>query len=194
MVDDSLLADVRATGGLTAPVVRRVVGYGALAAASGADAILNCCSSVGEAADVLASMLEIPVVKIDDRMASRAVEWGERLAVVATVPTTLAPTARLLERKAQLAGKPVKVTPCLVEGAFDALIGGDASQHDSWVLEAIVRAAAGNDVVVLAQGSMARLLSALPASLTTPVLSSPRLGVEALRDSLGVATPESLEL
>jgi hypothetical protein len=52
VVDDGLLAEVREAGELTTAVSRRLVGYGVIAAASGADAILNCCSSVGEAAEL----------------------------------------------------------------------------------------------------------------------------------------------
>jgi Asp/Glu/hydantoin racemase len=186
LVDDSLLADVRAAGHLTPAVTRRLTGYGILAAASGADAIFNCCSSVGEAADLLARMVEIPVVKIDDRMARAAVEAGSRIGVLATVPTTLDPTERLIQRKAAEAGREVELRRYMVDGAFDALMGGDAAQHDALVLQAIEGAAADNDVVALAQGSMARLASRLPASIRIPVLSSPRLGVEALRSALGM--------
>lgn len=186
LVDDGLLADVRAAGHLTPAVTRRLTGYGILAAASGADAILNCCSSVGEAADLLARMVEIPVVKIDDRMVRTAVETGSRIGIVATVPTTLDPTERLLRRKAAEAGRQVELRRYLVDSAFDALMGGDAARHDALVLQAIERAAADNDVVALAQGSMARLVSLLPSSIPVPVLSSPRLGVEALRAALGM--------
>src|SRR3954462_15866853 len=72
IVDDGLLNDVRAAGRLTPSGTRRIVGYGMLAEASGADAILNGCSSVDEAADVLARTVGIPVVKIDGRMAIEA--------------------------------------------------------------------------------------------------------------------------
>src|SRR3954468_18802684 len=68
IVDDGLLTDVRAAGGVSPMLKRRLVSYGLIAEASGADAILNCCSSVGEAADTLAGLVTIPVVKIDDRM------------------------------------------------------------------------------------------------------------------------------
>src|SRR5947199_1251012 len=105
IVDDGLLNDVRAAGGLTPSVTRRIVGYGMLAEASGADAILNCCSSVGEAADLLSKTVNVPVVKIDNRMATEAVEKGSRIAVVATVATTLDPTERLIHRRAAEAGK-----------------------------------------------------------------------------------------
>ena len=57
VVDDSLLADLRAAGTLTPAVSRRIVGYGMIAASSCAVAIFNCCSSVGEAADMLAKVV-----------------------------------------------------------------------------------------------------------------------------------------
>lgn len=186
LVDDSLLADVRAAGGLTPAVTRRILGYGMLAAASGASAIFSCCSSVGDAADLLARTVEIPVVKIDDAMCWRAVQLGSRIGIVATVPTTLDPTERLVRRKAAEAGKRIEVTRYLVDGAFDALASGDAATHDRLVMEGITRAAAETEVVALAQGSMARLLASLPEGLRVPVLSSPRLGVEALREALGL--------
>jgi len=184
LVDDSLLADVRAAGGPTASVIRRMIGYGVLAQSSGADAIFNCCSSVGEAADLLSQSLDIPVVKIDNAMAGKAVDGGPRVAVVGTVATTLEPTARLIGRKAAAAKKTVVIQRYLVEGAFDALMSGAAAQHDQMVTTEIRRAAMENDVVVLAQGSMARLMPSLAGYLPVPVLSSPRLGVEELRTVL----------
>lgn len=185
IVDDGLLTDVRTAGGLTPALRRRLVGYGLIAEASGADAILNCCSSVGEAADVLASVVKIPVIKIDERMAETAIARGNRIAVVATVATTLDPTERLIQRKAAEASKAVLTTRYLVDSAFDALIAGDAQRHDELVKAEIKRAMQNNDVVVLAQGSMARLVPLVQGTSSMPVLSSPRLGVQALRERLG---------
>jgi Asp/Glu/hydantoin racemase len=184
VVDDSLLADVRIAGCLTPSVTRRIVGYGVLAQSAGADAIFNCCSSVGEAADLLSQAVEIPVVKIDGRMAENAVRSGPRVGVIATLPTTLDPTVRLIESRARQLGKSVEVRRYLVDDAFDVLISGDGEKHDRMVLTEIERAGAENDVVVLAQGSMARLVAALDGKMPIPVLSSPRLGVENLREVL----------
>jgi len=72
----------------------------------------------------------------------------------------------------------------LVGGAFDALMSGNVKKTANMVLAEIERAGAGNDVVVLAQGSMARLVPALGDRVPVPVLSSPRLGVEDLREAL----------
>lgn len=185
IVDDGLLNDVRAAGGLIPSVTRRIIGYGTLAESSGADAIFNCCSSVGEAADMLAKVVNIPVVKIDERMAEKAVELGSRIAVVATVATTLDPTERLILRKANERQRSVTTRRYLVDSAFDALIAGNSEEHDRLLKAEIERAISENDVVVLAQGSMARLVPMLAPS-SVPVLSSPRLGVEALKERLGL--------
>src|SRR4051794_1964571 len=184
VVDDGLLNDVRAAGGLTPSVTQRIVGYGILAEASGADAILNCCSSVGEAADVLAQTVSIPVVKIDNRMAMQAVQKGARIGIVATVATTLDPTERLVQRKAAEAGKTITTGRYLVQSAFDALLAGDAEEHDRLLKAEIEKAMTENDVVVLAQGSMARLVPSIVQRV--PVLSSPRSSVEALKERLGL--------
>jgi Asp/Glu/hydantoin racemase len=183
VIDDSLLADVRTAGKLTPSVTRRIIGYGTLAESSGADAILNCCSSVGEAADLLAQTVSIPVVKIDSRMAEQAVEQGSRIAVVATVATTLDPTERLILRKARERGKHVTTQRYLAASAYDALMAGNSEEHDRLLMTEIRRAMSENDVVVLAQGSMARLAPLLPQD-SVPVLSSPRSGIEALKEQL----------
>ena len=183
VVDDSLLADVRAAGHLTAAVTRRLVAYGMLAQSAGADAIFNTCSSIGEAADVMRQVLDIPVVKIDEAMAKEAVHTGARIAVVATLPTTLAPTARLVQRMADAQETQVSIRRHLVEGAFDVLRGGDPARHNQMILAEIERAAESVDAIVLAQGSMARLVPGLPA-LPVPVLSSPDRGIADLRQVL----------
>jgi Asp/Glu/hydantoin racemase len=183
IVDDGLLNDVRAAGRLIPSVTRRIVSYGVLAEADGADAILSCCSSVGEAADVLAKTVSIPVVKIDGRMAEQAVAAGSRVGIIATVGTTLDPTERLIQSKADAAQKSVAIRRYLVDSAFDALLAGDAERHDALLKAEIEKAMAENEVVVLAQGSMARLVPSIEQRV--PVLSSPRSGVEALKEQLG---------
>jgi Asp/Glu/hydantoin racemase len=191
IVDDSLLADVRAAGCLTKAVTERLVMYGLMAQQAGAGAILSCCSSVGEAVDVMANVVQVPVVKIDDRMATEAVRLGPRIGVVATLSTTLDPTSRLIERHANAAGQEIRMQRYIAQGAFDALMSGSPAEHDRLVLETIERAAKENDVIALAQGSMARLVPQLKNRVDIPVLTSPRLGVSALRELCGLAATAS---
>ena len=85
LVDDSLLHDVMQHGGLTEKVISRMCAYVQAAASNGADLIFNQCSSVGEAADIAAQRVSVPLLKIDAPMAEKAVELGARIAVVAEV-------------------------------------------------------------------------------------------------------------
>ncbi len=101
---------------------------------------------------MLAQTVSIPVVKIDNRMAIDAVQQGSRIGIVATVATTLDPTERLIQRKANEAEKSITTRRYLVNSAFDALIAGNAEEHDRLLKAEIEKAMSENDVVVLAQG------------------------------------------
>ncbi len=186
IMDDSLLNDVMAAGHLTEAVTGRIFSYMQLGQQMGAVALLNACSSVGEAASAARPAISIPLIKIDDVMSERAVATGSRIGVVATVKTTLEPTVRLIRAKAAAAGKSIDVTEALAEGAFQALLDGKSEGHDEIVKHTIESLADKVDVIVLAQVSMARLVPAL-AGMKVPVLSSPQSGVEAVRDALAAA-------
>lgn len=180
LVDDSLLKDAMAAGEVTPAIRRRLAQYMTIGQEMGADVILNVCSSVGEAADAAASLLDIPMLKIDSAMAEQAVGRAERIGVAATVQTTLDPTARLVENAAARLGKSVHVVRQLCEGAFEALLTGDAARHDEIVGRHLAELAAKVDLIVLAQVSMARVAAGLGDRISVPVLDSPRLGVERL--------------
>lgn len=186
IIDDSLIKEVNANGGPTVGVRRRMYQYYQQAASLGVDVILNQCSSVGEVADQIKPFVEVPVVKIDEAMAEKAVSLGKRIAVVATVPTTVGPSVRLVEKKAREAGKEIEVETHLVKDAMMILIEqGDVETHNRMVLGEVEVAAETCDVVVLAQGSMTVLLPLL-GHIQKPVLSSPRLGVERVKEVLGI--------
>jgi len=183
LMDDSLLNDVMAAGHLTEAVTGRIITYMQVGQQMGADVLLNACSSVGEAASVARAAIAIPVIKIDDVMAERAVAAGTRIGVVATVRTTLDPTVRLIKSKAAAAGRSIEVKEALAEGGFQALLDGNSELHDDIVKRTIQSLSDKVDVIVLAQVSMARLIPLL-ADLKVPVLSSPQSGVEAVREAL----------
>ncbi|RTE11504.1 aspartate/glutamate racemase family protein [Paenibacillus whitsoniae] len=183
IIDDSLIGDVVRAGHVPELVNRHLNQYYRHAEELGADVILNTCSSVGDVADEASAggAIGVPIVRIDEWMAARAVEGYARIAVLATLPTTLEPTLRLLRRKAEEAGRTVTLVSGLAEGAFDALVGGKPEEHDRLLLETAKRAAGEADVIVLAQGSMARMEQALTEATGKPVLSSPKSGVEQVK-------------
>src|SRR5579875_524877 len=117
-------------------------------------------------------------------MAEEAVARFQRVAVVATLASTLGPTSRLLSDKASTAGRHVQVYPVLAEGAYEALVAGDAEGHDRLVEEAVGRAGSGAEAIVMAQASMARMQARLERVAEVPVLSSLRPGLIRVRQVL----------
>ena len=185
IVDESLLEDAISAGGLTHSVSRRVVDHILSAADSGAVAVLATCSSIGPAVEIASRLVDVPVLRIDEPMASAAIESGRRIGVLATVASTLNPTVDLLRRCAQSLDKDVEVTPVLRDEAFTAMRSGDGARHDEIIGEALMDLAADVDVIVLAQASMARVVATLePGALSVPVFSSPSSGMAGLASVL----------
>jgi aspartate/glutamate racemase len=176
IVDDSLIAEVIQNNGVNSNVLRKLCTYFVFAEQTGANLILNMCSSVGEAAEVAAKMVNIPMVKIDERMAEQACKIGNKIGVVATVTTTMGPTVRLIQKSAEKLDKRIEITQEVCVGAFEKLTRqGDRKAHNDIVIKAIREVAKDVDVVVCAQGSMHALLSEL-GETPVPVLTSPPLG------------------
>jgi Asp/Glu/hydantoin racemase len=181
LVDDSLIKDVIAHDRLRPQTARRVAQHVAAAEDAGADYILVTCSSIGAAVETAAKLASVPVLRVDQPMADRAVASGPRIGVIATLRTTLEPTADLIQRRAVAAGKKVELTARLCEGAFDALLGGDPARHDALVAAALRELVAQVDVIALAQASMARVVDTLDAAdRRVPILASPPLAIEYL--------------
>jgi Asp/Glu/hydantoin racemase len=181
MVDDSLIKDVITKGELTPATAKRVVNQVASAEAAGADYILVTCSSIGAAVETAATLSGIPVIRVDQAMADLAVQTGQKIGVIATLPTTLAPTSDLVTRRAAVAGKDIELVSKLCDGAFEALMSGDAAKHDEMVGNALKELSKQVDVILLAQASMARVVDTLqPEEKIVPILASPAEAIKQL--------------
>lgn len=181
IVDDSLIKNTIACGELTADTSRRVVNYAGSAQDAGADYILFTCSSIGPAVEAAAGLSHVPVLRVDQPMADKAVQSGKKIGVVATLSTTLNPTSDLVRRRALAAGKEIELVPVLCEGAFEALMSGDAATHDQKVGDALKKLSNEVDVILLAQASMARVVDTLSeADKKVPILASPPIAMEYL--------------
>jgi hypothetical protein len=185
ILDDSILPELRDNGGDVARILPRWRSYVRIARDQGAGLILNACSSIGTLCVPLEAELGIRIVRVDAAMAREAVSRGSRIAVVATLGTTLRPTCELLEATARTAGSSPVIEPVLVEGAYEALVAGDQAGHDDRLAAALAQSAERSEVVVLAQASMARVLPRLPAADRRKCLTSPPLAVEDVAASLG---------
>lgn len=179
IVDEAVLKMLLEAGGLTPAAYRRINDDIVFAETAGADVILLTCSSISPCVDIAQKLVSVPLLKIDEPMVDKAISLGSRIGVVATAPTTLKPTAELLHIRSQKAGKQTHVAPVLCEGAFESMRSGNMQKHDRIVTEYLHRMMQENDVIVLAQASMARVVDTIPdADKRVPILSSPRLGIE----------------
>ncbi|WP_327640076.1 aspartate/glutamate racemase family protein [Kribbella sp. NBC_00482] len=176
LLDDKIVADL----GRGAAVEQRLADLGDAAVAAGAEALMFTCSSISQYAGPLADRLGVPVYRVDEAMADEAVRAGDRVSVIATLPTTVQPTAALLRERAELQGRDVQIDEVVVPGAFEAAVAGDRVRHNELVAEAIK--AASGDVIVLAQASMASAAEGL--DLAVPVLTSPERGIRRLAEQL----------
>ncbi|MCI1017147.1 aspartate/glutamate racemase family protein [Microbacterium sp. C5A9] len=180
-LDDRIVADL-ADAERAASVGERLEDLVRAAQSAGADAVMLTCSSISGFAADLGAAVGIPVLRIDEAMADQAVAAGPRIAVIATLPTTLGPTTALIAERAALAAADPEILSEVVEGAFAAVASGDRATHDALVAAAIERLAAQADVVVLAQASMASAAAAVHVDV--PVLTSLEPGITRLRDAL----------
>ena len=183
IIDDSLLEEVKRNGSITPQIISRMCSYVQVAKTLKPDIIFNQCSSVGEAFDIARTQAECLTLKIDEPMAEKAVSLGNRIGVVATVASTVKPSSNLIRNTAKKLGREITVTEYLVDGALDMLMRGEKDKHNELVIKEICKAEQENDVVVLAQGSMTAILPLLKET-EKPVLTSPRLAVERVKDLL----------
>jgi Asp/Glu/hydantoin racemase len=178
MVDETLTKQVLAVGHVTPSMRHQLLRLVSRAEEWGADLVVLTCSSVSPAVDQVQPMVRVPVLKIDEAMADRAVQLGNTIGVIATAYTTVEPTRRLVEARAGQVNKPIAVHTCLCEGAYEALVANDMERHDAIVKQYLIELMKSVDVIVLAQASMARVAEQLPLSQQrVPILSSPRLGI-----------------
>ncbi len=185
IVDDSLVKNIAARDEVTPSIYKRVADYVASAEDSGADYILVTCSSIGAPVEAAAEKAGVPVLRVDQPMADIAVQTGKRIGVIATLKTTLQPTSELVERRAAIAGKEIELTSVIVEGAFDALMSGDAAKHDELVADALRKLSKEVDVILLAQASMARVVDTLSdEDKTVPIVASPPNAIKYLASIL----------
>ena len=127
-----------------------------------------------------AAYIGVPIVRIDEEMCREAVRLGSRIAVLATLSTTLEPTKNTVLRVAREMGRHVEMVDGLIDGAF----GLDQEQFRKLLLDKAAQVKDSSDVILLAQGSMAYVEEDISREMGIPTLSSPRFGAVELKKAL----------
>ena len=180
IVDDSLIQDLLFEEQFTPSILKRLCNQVELAEEAGAEMIMVTCSSIAPGVDVARKMVKVPVMKVDEPMAEKAVSLSDHIGVMATAKTTMAPSVNLIREKAAEAKKQVTIHQTLSSEAFDCFLRGDMQTHDRIVKEAALELKDKVGVIVLAQASMGHLAEAIQDIAGVPVLKSPPLAMDAL--------------
>ncbi len=150
---------------------------------AGVDLILLACSTFSRAVEVARPLIDIPMVQIDRPMMDIAVSEGSRIGLLATVPSTVIPSERLLNIAAEEAGKKIEITTVLSSEAFEKIKTGNVDMHNEILLSEIEKLSDKVDVITMAQVSMSALEPFLK-DIKVPVYNSGRTGLNRVREIL----------
>ena len=153
----------------------------------GVDLIVLVCSTFNRAVEYARPMIRTPMLQVDRPMMDLAVGQGSRIGLIATVPTTVPASERLLRLAATDAGRTIEIKTRLCSEAFAAIKAGQTEKHNELLLAEIDRLAGEVDAIVLAQLSMSALEPRL-ASTKVPVYNSGRTAFTHIRHLLENAT------
>jgi hypothetical protein len=142
----------------------------------GSRMLLCTCSTLGTCADELS---DPRVLRVDRAMARLAVAQGGRVMVAACVASTLEPTVKLLRESAPPGQTDAaQIETLLMADLWPHFQLGEHIVYWQKIAERLREQAFTYDCIVLAQASMAGAADLL-RDLSIPVLSSPRIGMEA---------------
>ena len=150
---------------------------------TGADMIVVTCSTLTPVVNMIRPFVRVPLIAIDDAMGRKAVTCGERILVLATAGSTEGPMREKLNAEAAKLGKSIQIDFQANAEAFQATKAVQMERHDAILLD-MAKNISGYDCVVLAQASMAHLDQKIEAICKIPVLSSPGLCMEQVKETL----------
>ena len=177
-IREALLADTRTAGVITDAVRSATTKAVQTLAGEGARVIVCTCSTLGGVAEAAPVPDGVRVMRIDRPMAEQAVTSGRRILVFAALRSTFGPTVALLRQIASDANRSIDIVEVFCECAWRLFEVGDDAGYLREIAVSVESNARSTDLILLAQASMAPAAD-LVVHLGIPILSSPKLGVEA---------------
>lgn len=181
IADDGILGVIIREETVTEDVARRVECLLQAAQIAKPDLIICTCSSVGEVADDVAKHSTIPIIRIDEPMARQALEISDRIAVMATLKSTIEPTCRLIERLAVEMGKSVTIERALLPEVMTAMRAGKQDEALEIVKKTSISLQERNGVLLMAQASLGMMKDSLQPQVKFQVLASPPICAEYIK-------------
>lgn len=182
LMDDKLLGDADAAGGLTTELRQRMRRLIEHAVGGGCDGVLLTCSLYGPVA--LATQAAVPVLAPDQAAFDTLAGGGYKsIMVVASFETALLDAQRRLTEF--LGEGEVAVSGVVADGAFAAAKAADTDRLAASLSAAVHGTTA--EAVFLAQYSLAPATEAVAAAVEVPVITGPACAAVALRELLAGA-------
>lgn len=182
-LDEFLASDPAEKGEFTVNNMLRLFSIVKCAEMTEPDAIIVTCSTLSPTIEKICPFIKIPIITIDERMIRKAVEFGSKITIIATADSTVEPTKNKLISEAQKISKDIDISVIVCPEAYVAIKAGDQQYHDE-IVKSRALEVKQQDVVILAQASMAHLEETIQTICGCTVLSSPRMCIEQLKETL----------
>lgn len=168
-VDDSILPMLLENKENLTYCFEKFLCYAKFAEKQKSSLIINACSSMGQFSVYSTGKLNIPLIRIDDPATDLVAENKHKIAVLATIKTTLEPSTALLHSKTD---EHAKIDSYLLDDAYNANLTGNKEAHDKLIAEKIISIAENYDSIFLAQASMSNAMDYLDEDVKSKVYTS----------------------
>ncbi|MGC8972279.1 MAG: aspartate/glutamate racemase family protein [bacterium] len=185
LCDDTIQRDNLAAGVGVIPKINyfKFATYAHFLEEAKVDLIVLMCSTFNRAVEYARPMINVPMLQIDRPMMELAVKTGKRIGLLATLPTTVPSSERLLKTVAEEMSKEIEIKTVLSSEAFKELEKGNIEKHNEILLEEVDKLSKEVDCICMAQISMSVLESRL-INVRVPVYNSGRTGFTKVREIL----------
>lgn len=184
LLDDRLVTDAEAAGGLTPQLSTRMATLIDYAVNGGADAVLLACSMYGPVLDRQRQTSSVPMLSSDEELFAEVARRGfGSVLLLGPLPPAVQDSVDRLRKV--LAGSQrstnTEILGEVVAGAPAAVAEGDVKKLEKVLATAASPHLKDVDAVILANFSLAPARAGLERTLRKPVLSPPLLAATALR-------------
>lgn len=182
-LDEYLASDPAERGEFTVNNMQRLFSIVRCAEMTEPDAIVVTCSTLSPTIEKIRPFIKTPLITIDEAMIRKAAEIGSKITILATADSTVEPTKNKLLSEVKRLNKKIDLSVIVCPEAYVAIKAGDKEYHDEIVKRRALEIKQ-QDVVILAQASMAHLEEIVQKICGCTVLSSPRMCIAQLKETL----------
>ena len=185
VLDDRLISDAEASGGLTATLSRRMMSLIEYVIGGGAEAVLLACSMYGPVLEQARRNHDLPMLSSDEGLFDEVVRRTfSTVLVLGHLPSAVEDSVTRLREVLRRGAVTTRIIGQAADGATGATARGDVDELVRVLQSAASPHTKDVDAVVLGNFSLAPARVTLEAALQIPVLSAPELAARRLRRSL----------